>query len=59
MATLRNRKFLQGVLLGSAAGLILGTVVAFQIVDKGADAAHKLLITIRGPKEPNRRYIVQ
>ncbi|MBA3826959.1 MAG: hypothetical protein H0X24_24080 [Ktedonobacterales bacterium] len=44
----RNRFFLQGILLGGATGLLVGSVVAFQIGNNRVDdARHSLMRIVR------------
>jgi gas vesicle protein len=44
----RNRFFLQGILFGGAAGLLVGSLVAFQIGNNRVDdARHSLMRIVR------------
>lgn len=43
MTTLRNRFFVEGILLGGMCGVVLGTLIAFQVGSERVTAARKLM----------------
>ncbi len=48
MATLRNRFFLEGILLGSLCGVFLGSLIAFQVGNERVnDARRKMERAVR------------
>lgn len=42
MSTFRNRFFVEGIVLGGLCGLVIGTVIAFQVGNEGVTAARRL-----------------
>lgn len=54
MATLRNRFFLEGILLGCLCGVVLGSLIAFQVGNERVnDARRKMERAVRhGPPVP-------
>lgn len=52
MATLRNRYFLEGVLLGSLAGLALGSLIAFQVSSERVMLARRMVKRVVRHKQP-------
>jgi hypothetical protein len=46
MATLRNRFFVEGIVLGGMCGLVLGSLIAFQLGGERANAARRLVVRI-------------
>jgi hypothetical protein len=52
MTTLRNRFFVEGVLLGSLAGVALGSLIAFQVSSERVIAARRFVYRVVRPKEP-------
>jgi hypothetical protein len=42
MSTFRNRFFVEGVVLGGLCGLVIGTIIAFQVGNEGVTAARRL-----------------
>ncbi len=52
MATLRNRFFLEGVILGSFAGVALGSLIAFQVSSERMNAARRMVYRVVRSKEP-------
>jgi len=52
MATLRNRYFLEGVLLGSLAGVTLGSLIAFQVSSERISVARRMVTRVVRPKQP-------
>jgi hypothetical protein len=51
MTTLRNRLFLEGILLGGMAGLAVGSLIAFQIGGERVNGVRKLVIRLLGGPE--------
>lgn len=43
MTTLRNRFFVEGIVLGGMCGVVLGTLIAFQVGSERVTAARKLM----------------
>ncbi len=43
MATLRNRLFVEGVLLGGMCGIVLGSLIAFQVGTDRVTAARRMV----------------
>lgn len=56
MTTLRNRFFLEGVLLGSFAGVALGSLIAFQVSSERMTAARRFVYRVVRPKEPEINF---
>lgn len=52
MTTLRNRYFVEGVVLGSLAGIALGSLIAFQVSSERIAAARRAVTRVVRPKEP-------
>ena len=54
MATLRNRFFVEGILLGGVCGIVLGSVIAFQVGSERGSAARRLVnqVVRREPAVP-------
>ncbi len=52
----RNRFFLQGILFGGATGLLVGSLVAFQIGNNRVDDARHSLMRIVRRKQPMVNY---
>lgn len=42
MTTFRNRFFVEGMVLGGLCGLVIGTIIAFQVGNEGVTAARRL-----------------
>ncbi len=51
MTTLRNRLFLEGIVLGGMAGLAVGSLIAFQIGGERINVVRKFLIRLLGGDE--------
>ncbi len=51
MTTLRNRLFLEGILLGGMAGLAVGSLIAFQIGGERVNDVRKFVIRLLGGGE--------
>jgi hypothetical protein len=43
MATLRNRFFVEGIVLGGVCGIVLGSLIAFQVGSERVTAARRLM----------------
>lgn len=56
MTTLRNRFFLEGVVLGSLAGVAIGSLIAMQVSSERISAARKLVYRVVRPKEPSINF---
>ena len=56
MTTFRNRFFVEGMVLGGLCGLVIGTIIAFQVGNKGATAARRLAnrLIFRQPQQQVR-----
>jgi hypothetical protein len=52
MTTLRNRFFLEGIVLGGMCGLLVGSLIAFQVGGQRASAVRQLFWML-GDREPN------
>ena len=56
MASVRNRFFLEGILLGGLCGVVLGSLIAFQVGNERVKAARSLVErVVRG--EPSVPYV--
>lgn len=42
MSTFRNRFFVEGIVLGGLCGLVIGTIIAFQVGNEGVTTARRL-----------------
>ncbi len=51
MTTLRNRLFIEGILLGGMAGLAVGSLIAFQIGGERVNDVRKFVIRLLGGGE--------
>lgn len=43
MTTLRNRFFVEGIILGGVCGVVLGSLIAFQVGNGRVSAARRLM----------------
>lgn len=59
MMSLRNRFFVEGVLLGGAFGLLVGSLIAFQIGGDRLSSLRRALERLFGHDVPNRKYMLQ
>jgi hypothetical protein len=54
MTTLRNRLFVEGILLGGLCGLVVGSLIAFQIGGERVTQVRKLVQQAVFSPEPDR-----
>jgi hypothetical protein len=59
MLSLRNRFFVEGVLLGGAFGLLVGSLIAFQIGGDRISSLRRALGHLFGYSAPDRKYMLQ
>lgn len=61
MATLRNRLFVEGIVLGGMCGIVLGSLIAFQVGSERVSAARRLMdrMVRRQDDEIQRELIFQ
>jgi hypothetical protein len=59
MTTLRNRFFLEGILLGGMCGLVVGSLIAFQIGGERVTAMRRLVERMIHNPEPDPALIFQ
>ncbi len=61
MTTLRNRFFVEGMVLGSLCGLVIGTIIAFQVGNEGVTAARHLVnrVIFRQPRQVRFDLLMQ
>jgi hypothetical protein len=59
MMSLRNRFFVEGVLLGGAFGLLVGSLIAFQIGGNRLASLRHAIDRLLGHGAPDRKYILQ
>lgn len=59
METLRNRFFVQGILLGALCGLAAGSIIAFQLGGRRLNSLRRLMDKAVGVSVPDRKYILQ
>ncbi len=57
MTTLRNRFFVEGILLGGMCGVVLGSLIAFQVGNEKVTAARKYVGNALR-REPVRRDLL-
>ncbi len=56
MATVRNRFFVEGILLGGLCGVALGSLIAFQVGNERVSAARKLVERVVRRQEPSINF---
>jgi hypothetical protein len=56
MATVRNRFFLEGILLGGLCGIAVGSLIAFQVGNERVVAARKLVERVVRRQEPSINF---
>lgn len=61
MVTLRNRFFVEGIVLGGVCGIVLGSLIAFQVgVERVSEARRRMERMVRRQNdEIQREYIFQ
>ncbi len=61
MSTLRNRFFVEGVVLGGVCGLVIGAVIAVQVSNEGGAAARRLAnrLIFRQPQQVRFELLLQ
>jgi len=59
MTSLRNRFFVEGVLLGGAFGLLVGSLIAFQVGGDRLSSARRYIDRMLGHTAPDRKYMLQ
>lgn len=56
MATVRNRFFVEGILLGGMCGVVLGSLIAFQVGTERVSAARRLVERVVRRQEPSINF---
>jgi len=56
MVTLRNRLFFEGIVLGGMCGVVLGSLIAFQVGSERVNAARRLVGRVVRHQEQDIRY---
>ncbi|HEV2460424.1 MAG TPA: hypothetical protein VGS80_18880 [Ktedonobacterales bacterium] len=56
MASVRNRFFVEGILLGGLCGVVLGSLIAFQVGNERVKAARSLMERVVR-REPSVPYV--
>ncbi|HEY7347403.1 MAG TPA: hypothetical protein VH599_03720 [Ktedonobacterales bacterium] len=61
MTTLRNRFFVEGMVLGGVCGLVIGTIIAFQVGNEGVSSARRLAnrLIFRQPRQVRFDLLLQ
>lgn len=61
MTTLRNRFFVEGMVLGGVCGLVIGTIIAFQVGNEGITTARRLAnrVIFRQPRQVRFDLLLQ
>jgi uncharacterized integral membrane protein len=58
MATLRNRFFLEGIILGGLCGVVLGSMIAFQVGGERVNQARRAVDRVVRQQKPSVPYSV-
>ncbi len=58
MATLRNRFFLEGIILGGLCGVVLGSMIAFQVGGERVNRARRAVEGVVRHQKPSIPYSV-
>jgi hypothetical protein len=56
MATVRNRFFVEGILLGGLCGVAIGSLIAFQVTSERVNAARRMVERVVLRREPGLDY---
>lgn len=56
MATLRNRFFLEGIILGGLCGVVLGSLIAFQVGGERVNQARRVVDRVVRHQKPSVPY---
>lgn len=56
MATLRNRFFIEGIILGGLCGVALGSLIAFQVSGERVNQARRLVDRVVRHQQPSVNY---
>ena len=56
MAMVRNRFFVEGILLGGLCGVAIGSLIAFQVTSERVTAARKMVERVVLRREPGLDY---
>lgn len=61
MATFRNRLFVEGIVLGGLCGIVIGTIIAFQVGSEGLTSARRLAnrLIFRQPQQVRFELLLQ
>jgi hypothetical protein len=61
MATFRNRLFVEGIVLGGLCGIVIGTIIAFQVGSEGLTTARRLAnrLIFRQPQQVRFELLLQ
>jgi hypothetical protein len=61
MSTLRNRFFVEGMVLGGLCGLVIGTIIAVQVGNDGVASARRLAnrVIFRQPRQVRFELLLQ
>jgi uncharacterized integral membrane protein len=58
MATLRNKFFLEGIILGGLCGVVLGSLIAFQVGGERVNQARRVVDRVVRHQKPSVPYSV-